>query len=269
VIAADDRGGTPLFDCHCHLQAADFDGDREAVVQRARAAGVQRVLAVSEDLADAGRVLDLARRHPDFVAPALGVHPDRAPELDDGEVADVVQLIRKESDRLAAVGEVGLDFRPRWDERARERQVEVFRTMIQLARELGLPVSVHSRSAGHHALDVLRSEGAEAACLHAFDGRAAHGERGAADGFFFSIPPSIVRSRVKQKLVARLPAEALLLESDSPVLGPSADERNEPANLATGLAEIARLRGDAPAELAAIMARSTAEVFPRLTDPAP
>ena len=253
-----------LFDCHCHLQDESFDADRADVIERARAAGVRRVLAVSEDLEDAHRLLALADEAADFVVPALGVHPDRAPDVSDEEVEDVVQLVREHAPRLGAVGEVGLDYRPRWDETARERQVDVFRRFIRLANELSLPLTVHSRSAGHHAARLLEEERAATACLHAFDGRAAHGERAAEAGVFFSIPPSIVRSRVKQKLVPRLPGSSLLLESDSPVLGPSADERNEPANLAVGLAEIARLRGESGDSLRAVLADNTRRAFPRL-----
>jgi TatD DNase family protein len=253
-----------LYDCHCHLQDAAFDADREAVIERARKAGVRRVLAVCEDLADAQRVLELADRQPDFVRPALGVHPDRAPEVSDEEVAEVEALIRRHAARLAAIGEVGLDYRPCWDEQARARQIEVLRLMVRLSTELGLPLSVHSRSAGRHAIEILQQEGSTAACLHGFDGRAVHGERGAEAGYLFSIPPSVVRSRVKQKLVPRLPESCLLLESDSPVLGPSADERNEPANLSFGLAELARLRGASIEPLAATIAGNTRRLFPRL-----
>lgn len=259
---------SPLYDTHCHLHADDFDADRGDVIDRARACGVRRCLAVSEDLADAHRLLEVADRWPDFIVPALGVHPDRAPLLSDAEVADVEALARRHARRLGAIGEVGLDHRPCWDETARARQADVLRSMVRLAAELDLPITVHSRSAGHHAIDLLLEANARRACLHAFDGRAVHGERGAARGFAFSIPPSVVRSRVKQKLVRRLPAGALLLESDSPVLGPDREARNEPANVAIALTEIARLRADDPAALAATIAESTARWFPRLVDPA-
>jgi len=255
----------PLFDAHCHLQDEAFDHDRGEAIARARAAGVRRVLAVGEDLEDAQRVLALAEQEPDFVVPALGVHPDRAPMVSDAEVADVEALIREHAHRLGAIGEVGLDYRPCWDEAARARQAEVLRSLAALAIELGLALSVHSRSAGHHAISLLdRCGAATLACLHAFDGRAVHGERGAALGFRFSIPPSVVRSVVKQGLVRRLPMGALLLESDSPVLGPRPEERNEPANLRVALAEIARLRGESEGDVATAAAEATRALFPRL-----
>ena len=104
------------------------------------------------------------------------------------------------------------------------------------------------------------------ACLHAFDGRAVFGEQGARGGIAFSIPPSVVRSRVKQKLVPRLPLTSLLLESDSPVLGPDAEVRNEPANLLVGLSKVTELSGMGEEALALQIEESTARVFPRLTE---
>lgn len=265
MSAGRERKSPPaLYDTHCHLHDATFDGDRSWVIRRARAAGVCSVLCVAEDLDDAWRMLTLVQRHEGFLVPAVGVHPDRAPLLSDAEVAAVGDMIRREAARLGAVAEVGLDHRPRWDERDRARQDEVFRFMIRLALETGLPLSVHSRGAGRRAIEVLAEEGATRACLHAFDARAVHGERGAALGYAFSIGPSLVRSRVKQKLVPRLPEEALLLETDSPVLGPSPGSRNEPANLALALKEMARLRGREEDDLARIIASSTARLFPRL-----
>jgi len=253
-----------LYDTHCHLQDPVFDQDREAVIERARSAGVVAALAVAEDLNDAHRVLEIADRHPDFIVPAIGVHPDRAPLVDDREVDAVERLLRAEAHRLGAVGEIGLDHRPCWDDRARARQQEVFRRFLGLAGELRLPVTVHSRGAGRHAVAILSEEFVERACLHAFDGRAVFGEQGARGGIAFSIPPSVIRSRVKQKLVPRLPLASLLLESDSPVLGPDAEARNEPANLVVGLTKVAELAGTGEEELAQQIEESTARVFPLL-----
>lgn len=253
-----------LFDVHCHLQDASFDGDRGEAVARAKKAGVRAVLAVSEDAADARRVLEIAREYPDFVAPAAGVHPDRAPDLSDSGVAEVLDLVARRAGELCAVGEIGLDYRPRWDERARARQREVFAAMLDAARRADLPVSVHSRGAGRHAVDFLLERGFTRACLHAFDGRAVHVERGAAAGLFFSLPPAMVRLRVMEKWARRIPLDRMLLESDSPVLGPSPDARNEPGNIASLLPALSALRGFASADLAAALGENTKRLFSRM-----
>ncbi|NIR29997.1 MAG: TatD family hydrolase [Gammaproteobacteria bacterium] len=237
-----------MIDCHTHLALEDFDPDREAVIARARRAGVEQILVVGEDAADSQRVLEVCARHADVLRPCVGLHPDRFAEDRDApneaSIAAVVQLARARRGRLVAIGEVGLDY---WyvktDER-RAAQRNCLEQMAALAAELDLPLNVHSRSAGRHTIDLLAGCGAHRVLMHAFDGKAGHAIRAVEQhGYLFSIPPSLVRSAQKQKLVRRLPLEALALESDSPVLGPRPDERNEPANLLHTVRCIAALKG--------------------------
>jgi TatD DNase family protein len=247
----------PLTDCHAHLGDALFDADRDAVLARAALAGVKAVVTVGETLADARRILELAGED-ERIWPAAGLYPTR---LDPAEADRVETLIREQRHRLRAIGEVGLD---RWavrEEQGRELQREIFRRFVRLAAELDLPLNVHSRSAGRHAVALLLEEGATRVQLHAFDGKPSAALPAVEAGWFFSIPPSIVRSRQKQKLVARLPLDCLLLESDSPVLGPSPAERNEPANLRVVLDAIAEIRGLDPYEVARAAARNTRRLY--------
>ncbi len=247
-----------LTDCHAHLCDDSFTGDLDEVLGRARGAGVESVVAVGETLADAERNLELAEHYPGAVRPAAGLYPTR---LDPVEAERVADLIRRERPRLAAIGEVGLD---RWkvsDERGRALQREIFALFIDLSVELGLPLNVHSRSAGRHAIDLLRERGAARVQLHAFDGRAARAEPAVDEGFFFSVPPSVVRSPQKQKLIRRLPLSCLLLETDSPVLGPAAHQRNEPANAVIALRAIAEIKRLPPSEVAAAVRANTARLY--------
>ena len=249
----------PLVDAHAHLADAAFDGDRGEVLARARAAGVARVVTVGETPADARRILELARRHPE-IAPAIGLYPTI---LDREALAEIVALARERRDELVAIGEVGLD---RWkvqDPAERELQLELFLAQVDLARELDLPLNVHSRSAGRYAIEALVERGARRVLLHAFDARPATVRRGVEAGFYFSIPPSIVRSPQKRRLAALVPLDRLLLETDSPVLGPDRERRNEPANLLLALDEVAAIRGIPREELA----RATTENARRLFGP--
>ena len=175
-----------------------------------------------------------------MLRPCLGLHPEFA-ERD--EVAALADLIRKERDNIAAIGEVGLDYWLAKTEPARDRQRDILRTFATLSSSLDLPLNVHSRSAGHYTIDLLREAGAKKVLMHAFDGRASYALRGVEAGFLFSIPPSIARSPQKQKLVQRLPLEALCLETDAPVLGPVKGERNEPANARVSAEYISALKG--------------------------
>lgn len=256
-----------LYDTHCHLQSSDFDHDREAVIERALSAGVRRALLVAEDLEDCFRVLEISERHPDFLVPAFGVHPDRAPMVSDAEVAEVLRQIEAHQARLGAIGEVGLDHRPRWSEAERSRQREVFVEMIRLSNRTGLTLSVHSRNAGRAAVSVLKSESSRSAVLHAFDGRPVYAEEGAKAGFAFSAPPSITTSEPRQRTFLRLPIESILLESDSPVLGPVPKVRNEPRNLGLTIEVLAKLRGIPQEDLAEAFRRNTHRCLPKLVEP--
>jgi TatD DNase family protein len=228
-----------MIDVHCHIHGDDFDADRDQVLARAAAAGVTRILAMGEGYADNERVLAVAAAHL-AVVPCLGLHPDRASEE---PVEPVLEQIRRHARQLAAVGEVGLDFWIAKTTAARDRQCRTLEALVVLACELDLPLSVHSRSAGHHAIDLLRGAGASRVCMHAFDGGAKHAVRAVELGYLFSVPPSVARSPQKQKMVRRLPLDALLLETDSPVLGPDREVRNEPANIAVSAAVIAEIKG--------------------------
>lgn len=227
-----------LIDCHAHLGDAVFDADRGEVLERARAAGVCAVVTVGETLDDARRNLELADAHPELL-PAAGLYPTH---LDLAQAERMEAWIREQRPRLFAVGEVGLD---RWKVKEpadRALQREIFTRFVRLAEELDLPLNVHSRSAGRQAIDLLIAEGARRVQLHAFDGKAATALTGAEAGYFFSIPPSIVRSPQKRKLVRRLPLSCLLLETDSPVLAAVPGERNEPAHARIALAAIAEIK---------------------------
>jgi TatD DNase family protein len=235
-----------MIDCHTHLSSAAFDADREEVLARAQQAGVTRVAVVGQDRAENRAVLELARRDPRLLG-FLGLHPDRFADggdpVPEQEVGEIAAMIRAAAGELAGIGEVGLDYWVCRDETRRELQREALRRMVRLALECDLPLNVHSRSAGHYTIDLLLAEGARRVLMHAFDGKAGHALRGAEAGFIFSIPPSIVRSEQKAKLVRALPLDALALETDSPVLGPTREERNEPANVAVSVRAIAEIKG--------------------------
>ena len=229
-----------MFDTHAHLCDAAFAPDLAAVIGRATEAGVEQILAVGEDLADAKRNLELAAQFPGVVRAAAGLFPTH---LDLDAAAELVAWIRRHQGKLAAVGEVGLDYWKVPEEAGREVQREIFSGFIDLARDIGRPLNVHSRSAGRATLEILIEKGARRVQMHAFDGRAAKALPGVEAGFYFSVPPSIVRSPQKQKLVRQLPLSCLLLETDSPVLAAVVGERNEPCRVIESLAAIAEIKG--------------------------
>ncbi len=250
-----------MIDTHAHLCDAAFADDLAAVLGRAREAGVHRVIAVGESLQDARLNVELAAAYPDLVAPAAGLFPTR---LDMDEADELCAWMRRRRESLAAVGEVGLDHWKVKEDGERELQRELFSRFIALATELDLPLNVHSRSAGRATIELLLERGARRVQMHAFDGRAASALPGVEAGFYFSVPPSVVRSAQKQKLVRRLPLSCLLLETDSPVLGVEPGRRNEPAEVARSLAAIAELKQLDLREVEEAIAINERRLYPEL-----
>jgi TatD DNase family protein len=246
-----------LVDTHAHLCSPDFDHDLGDVLARAREAGVGAVIAVGETLADASRTIALAETFP-MIHPAAGLYPI----VLDREQADTLhRFIRQHRLELAAIGEVGLDYWAVKEEQDRELQRDILRGFIRLAGDLDLPLNVHSRSAGRHTVAFLLECGAARVQLHAFDGKASVALPAVEAGYFFSIPPSVVRSRQKQKLVKQLPLTCLLAETDSPVLGPDPRVRNEPANLAVAIRVIAEIKGLPEHQVIDAIAANTARLY--------
>ena len=248
-----------LFDAHAHLSSDDFAADLPAVLARAEAVGVRGILAVGETLEEAERTLVLADRH-SLVKPAAGLYPTI---LDPNQAEAVIAFARRHAARLIALGEVGLDHWLVKEEADWKIQEEILARFVALSNELDLPLNVHSRSAGRHCIAFLKASGARHVLLHAFDGKASAAADGVRAGYFFSIPPSVVRSPQKQKLVRSLPLECVLLETDSPVLGPDPATRNEPMNVAIACQAVASLKGVSPEEVALVTTENARRLFPR------
>lgn len=246
-----------IIDTHAHLADPIFDKDRAEVVRRAQTAGVSAIIGVSTTLEDARKNLILAEEF-SILKPAAGLYPGY-PNLDQAE--EMALFIRSNRNRLAAIGEVGLDYWLAKEEHERKLQRWIFNIFVDLSRELNLPLNVHSRSAGRHIISFLLHKSAARVQLHAFDGKASSALPAVEAGFFFSIPPSIVRSKQKQKLVRKLPISCMLVESDSPVLGPSPDQRNEPANIPIAVKAIAELKEISQEEVIEALAANTLRLY--------
>ncbi|XP_035300983.1 putative deoxyribonuclease TATDN3 isoform X3 [Cricetulus griseus] len=262
--------GLGLVDCHCHLSAPEFNSDLDEVLEKAKKAHVTALVAVAEHAGEFERIMQLSERYTGFILPCLGVHPvqELSPEeprsvtLKDLDVA--LPIIEKYKDRLLAIGEVGLDFSPRFagTEEQKEEQRQVLIRQVQLAKRLNVPLNVHSRSAGRPTINLLREQGAERVLLHAFDGWPSAAMEGVRAGYYFSIPPSIIRSG--QKLVKQLPLSSICLETDSPALGPERQTRNEPCNISISAEFIAQVKGISVEEVREVTTQNALKLFPKL-----
>ena len=249
-----------LVDTHAHMCDPSFDEDRDAVLDRARNAGVKAIIAVGEDLTDARKNVALSQQYP-ILKPAAGLYPTY---LDLKQARQMADFLRGNKSRIVAIGEVGLDYWVVKEDSDKALQREILKMFIDLSKELNLPLNIHSRSAGRHAIALLLENNAARVQMHAFDGKAGAALPAVEAGYFFSIPPSVVRSRQKQKLVKRLPLSCLLFETDSPVLGAAPDERNEPANIGQSVTAIAEIKDVSEEEVIAAVSENTERLYGKL-----
>ncbi|MDI6631161.1 MAG: TatD family hydrolase [Bacillota bacterium] len=250
-----------LTDTHCHLDDERFDPDRAAVVGRARAAGVTRIITVGYDLASSRRGIDLAGSLTGVFA-VVGVHPHDAAAAP----PDYIEVLRRlaREPRVVAVGEIGLDFYR--DLSPRPVQREVFAAQLRLARELGLPVVIHCRDAHGEVCEILKREAAGlAGVMHCFSGSWEEAEHFLALGFHISIagPVTFPQSTKLVEVARRVPLDRLLLETDAPYLTPvpHRGKRNEPAYLVHTARRVAEIRGISLEELASATTENAARLF--------
>ncbi|HEX3863956.1 MAG TPA: TatD family hydrolase [Stellaceae bacterium] len=238
-----------LVDSHCHLDFPDFAEEREAVIARARAAGIGTMLTIGTRLDQFPGVRAIAEAHDDIWC-SVGAHPHEASDHA-AITADNLAALAGHP-RVIGIGETGLDFH--YDHSPHNVQEEVFRTHIAAARQAGLPLIVHARSADDDIARVLRDERATTGVLHCFSSGRALAEAALDLGFYISIS-GIVTFRNADDLraiVRDVPLDRLLVETDAPFLAPIPyrGKRNEPAYVATTAMSVAALKNVSPEELA-------------------
>jgi len=234
-----------IVDTHAHLDLPAFRADLERVLERARQAGVTRIICVGTDLVSSRRCVELARRHAGLVHAAVGIHPNDWSDATPGDTAEVARLAALP--QVVAVGETGLDFHR--DSTPVEGQVAGFRWHIELAAATGKPLIVHARKSDRQVLDELeRAGGGLRGVRHCFDGTSEAAERYLALGFCLAVGGLITRpgyKRLKAALRA-MPAGRLMVETDCPYQTPASrvGSRNEPAFIVETLQALAALRGE-------------------------
>ena len=241
-----------LVDSHCHLQDPAFDPDRDEVMARAAAAGVERLLVPGYDLPSSRRALDLARQHPAAIHAAVGIHPHFVAKASEADWAELAKLAA--SAEVVAVGEIGLDYFRNLS--PPDLQREAFDRQLALAANLGKPVLVHDRDA-HDDIRAALLRGTVRGVLHAFSGDAAMALEMTEAGFLvsFALPVTFRSAAGPRAAAAAIPAGSFLVETDSPWLAPGgAGERNEPTTAVRVAVELARLRGVPPEEIASQVA---------------
>jgi TatD DNase family protein len=243
----EDGGRLRLVDTHAHL--SDLE-DRKGVIERAREAGIEAIVAVGGNLQTSRATLGWADDYREYVFPAVGIHPT---EWMEDDVDETLSFIEAHVDRCIAVGEIGLDY---WNREAkksedvRERQREIYVRLLGIALEHGKPASVHGRGAWEDALGLAREHGPDRIIFHWFSGPL-EVLRGVLDsGYLISATPAAEFSRDHRAALAETPLESIVIETDSPVSYHG--KRAEPADILLTLSSLADLKGVSTEEVAEI-----------------
>lgn len=240
-----------LFDSHCHLDDSRYDVDRDAVLARAKEAGVDYIVNPGADLQTSQNAVLLASKHAHIFA-AVGVHPHDAKDMDDSVLQLIAHLAKKP--KVVAIGEIGLDFH--YDLSPRDVQRHWFVEQIRLAKNLGLPIVVHDREANQEIFDTLRAEKAfeTGVLLHCYSGSAELAKQYLKHGATLSIAGPITFSNARKtvEVVQTVPLEHLLIETDGPYLTPMPHrgKRNEPAYVRFVAEKVAQIKGITADEVA-------------------
>ena len=251
-----------LFDTHAHLHFPEFAGDLAAVLERARAAGVRRMLTVGTDVATSRAAIALATREADVWA-AVGVHPHDAADAGEAALEEIERLAREP--RVVAVGEIGLDFFR--DLSPRDAQERVFRRLLAVARRARKPVLVHCRDAHADVLKILEEERVVdvGGIMHCFSGDVAIAGRCLDLGLLISLagPVTYPNARALPEVARFVPADQLVIETDCPFLPPQGHRgtRNEPAYLALTAARVAEVRAEPLPALAQRLSDNARRLF--------
>lgn len=280
------KKASEIFDTHAHLCDAAFDDEREAIIADLGAHGVGAFTEIGFDLPSSRAALALAERYPQVYA-AVGFHPDHSDHLRDEDVETLRQMVEN-NQKIVAIGEIGLDYHYTREGILRraaasgqepdpeslatadpepEIQKACFRRMLQLARALGLPINVHSREAAQDTYDLIVEEhGYEnSGIIHCFGYPVEMAERFVKHGLYVGVGGVVTfkNARKLKEVVARIPIERIVLETDCPYMAPvpKRGTRNDPRNLPYVVEEIAALRQMDPAEVIRITTENAKRVY--------
>ncbi len=257
---------TELVDTHAHLNDEKFLDDLPEVIERAKAAGVTRILNLGDTMESSRQVVELAARYPELYG-GVGIHPEEAFEMTDEDDTQLAAWTKEPG--IVAIGEIGLDYYWEKDPDRRRLQQKIFIRQLDLARQLHLPVCVHDREAHGDTLAILKKEGRGIpGVLHCFSGSLETAREAWKLDWFLGVdgPLTFKNAAKLPEIVKNIPLDHILIETDSPYMAPvpMRGKRNEPSYVRYVAEKLAELRNEAPEHIAAVTTRN-AEVLYGLT----
>jgi TatD DNase family protein len=249
--------GVGVIDSHCHLDFKQFNKDRRAVIERARDCGLIRMINSGIDHATNVKSLELAKEN-DFILPTLGLNPNSLIGMGDEDLDFTLNYIKENAELAVGIGEAGLDYYRCADPAIRQRQVQVFQRVANLAKSLDMPLVIHSRDAEQKALEMVKD--LDKVIFHCYGGTLGTMKEAVDHGFYISIATVVCRSPSHQILARNVPLDRLLVETDSPFLSPRKG-RNEPSYILDSVRLIAKIRAMQPSEIAQITTENARRIF--------
>jgi TatD DNase family protein len=251
-----------LFDTHVHLNAEQFEEDLVEVIERAKEAGVLKMLVVGFDRPTITRAMELVETY-DFLYAAVGWHPVDAIDMTDADLEWIESLAAHP--KVVAMGEMGLDYY--WDKSPKDIQIEVFRRQIRLAKKVKLPIIIHNREATADIVSILQEEGAAevGGIMHCFSGSVETAKVCLDMNFYISLggPVTFKNAKKPKEVAAEIPLDRLLIETDCPYLAPHPyrGKRNEPAYVKLVAEQIADIKQVSFEEVSRITSENAKKVF--------
>lgn len=246
-----------FIDVHAHLESVRFKGELDEVLKRAEQAGVRAVINSGTAPKRNRETLDLSNKY-SLVKCSFGWYPVGNLSKD---IDEEIKWIEEHKEVCVCIGEIGLDYNEEDRKANADKQAEMFRKMIRLAKKINKPVIVHSRKAELEAIEILEEEGVNNVIMHCFSGSKSLIKRAAENGWSFSIPAVIKRLLHFQMLVEMVDIKQLLTETDAPYLAPVAGGRSEPKDVVGTVEEIARIKNLTKEEVAKQIWENSEKLF--------
>lgn len=248
------------FDSHAHYDDERFDEDREALIESLKEKGVEFVVNAAADMKSCHTSLELAEKYP-FIYSSVGVHPHDVKDLTEADIEEMRKLAGHK--KVVAIGEIGLDYY--YDNSPREEQRIWFKRQLQLAKELNLPVIIHSREASKETFDIIMESGIKEGVIHCFSGSYELAKEYVKKGFYIGVGGSLTFKNAKKtvEVVEGIGLEHIVIETDCPYLTPvpHRGERNDSTYLKFVVEKIAEIKGISEAEVERVSSQNARKLF--------
>jgi TatD DNase family protein len=250
-----------LIDSHCHVDFKVYNKNRQEIMEHAR----EKLTAIVNSGATLGgnrRTLKLAEEYGKFLYPTLGFHPSNASKSDASVIKQVLKELKSNIHLAVGIGETGLDFNQLNNESAKNKQIKLFETFLELAEDYQMPLVIHARDAEEEALEMVKKHSTiPEVIFHCYGGDLVTAQKIMDEGYFISLSTIICFSDHHQKLACELPLSQMLTETDSPYLSPFKGQRNEPAFVEETVKTIAKIKSIPAREVDKVTEANARRIF--------